>query len=218
MTEHIDRLHADKILAALALAHPDARPELNFTNPYETLIATMLSAQSTDVQVNKATPALFRDYPTVQALAAATPEEVYPYVRSCGFASKAVNIVLASRKVVDEFGGQVPDDRERLTSLPGVGRKTANVVLANAFGVPAMAVDTHVFRVSNRLGLADAKNVEQTERQLMAVIPEENWNRAHHWLIWHGRRVCKAQRPLCGQCTLRDLCKWYQKEQAIAGK
>ena len=99
-----------------------------------------------------------------------------------------------------------------------MGRKTANVVLANAFGVPAMAVDTHVFRVSNRLGLADAKNVEQTERQLMAIIPEADWNRAHHWLIWHGRRVCKAQRPLCGQCTLRDLCKWYQKEQAIAGK
>ena len=218
MTRSITAKKAKQILAALEAAYPDAKPELHFTNPYETLIATMLSAQSTDVQVNKATPALFAAYPSVQALAAATPEEVYPYVRSCGFASKAVNIVLACRKILSDYDGMVPDDRERLTALPGVGRKTANVVLANAFGVPAMAVDTHVFRVSNRLGLADAKNVEQTERQLMAIIPEADWNRAHHWLIWHGRRVCKAQRPLCGQCTLRDLCKWYQKEQAIAGK
>ena len=179
---------------------------LRFTNPYETLIATMLSAQSTDAQVNKATPALFRDFPDPAALAAADPELVLTYVRSCGFRSKAANIVRAARDIVSRFGGEVPATREELTSLPGVGRKTANVVLANAFGIPAMAVDTHVFRVSGRLGLAHAKDVGETERQLMRVIPEALWIRAHHWLILHGRRVCKARRPACGACALLDLC------------
>lgn len=201
-----------RILAVLAATYPDVRPELHFTNPYETLIATMLSAQSTDKQVNAVTPKLFRDFPTVQALAESTPEAVYPYVKSCGFASKATNIVLASRQIMEKYGGQVPDTLEKLITLPGVGRKTANVVLANAFQVPAMAVDTHVFRVSNRLGLANATTVEKTEQQLMDVIPREDWNKAHHWLIFHGRRVCKARRPLCAQCPLCNLCPWDQKE------
>ncbi len=201
-----------RILAVLAATYPDAHPELHFTNPYETLIATMLSAQSTDKQVNAVTPRLFQDFPTVQALAASTPEAVYPYVKSCGFASKATNIVLASRQIVAQFGGQVPDTLEALTTLPGVGRKTANVVLANAFQVPAMAVDTHVFRVSNRLGLVQANTVEKAEQQLMRAVPEEDWNKAHHWLIFHGRRICKARRPLCAQCPLYGLCPWDQKE------
>ena len=195
------------ILQGLEALYPDARPELQFTNPYETLVATMLSAQSTDVQVNKVTPAVFRDFPTVQDMARATPEILYPYVRSCGFASKATNIVLAARAIVEHYDGQVPGTMEGLLSLKGVGRKTANVVLANAFGVPAMAVDTHVFRVSNRLGLAKANTVEKTEQQLMKAIPRDLWNKAHHWLIFHGRRVCKAQRPLCETCALLPVCQ-----------
>ena len=201
------------ILKGLAALYPDARPELDFSNPYETLVATMLSAQSTDKQVNKVTPAVFRDFPTVEAMAATEPEILFPYVRSCGFASKATNIVNAARRIVSEYGGQVPGDMDSLLTLPGVGRKTANVVLANAFNIPAMAVDTHVFRVSNRLGLAAANTVEKTEQQLMQAIPREDWNKAHHWLIFHGRRVCKAQRPLCDSCKLNPLCPWYETER-----
>ena len=194
------------VLAELERLYPDARPELNFSNPYETLVATILSAQCTDKQVNKVTPAVFARWPDAASMAQADVEELYPLVKSCGFKTKAGNIIAACRLIVERHGGEVPADREALTALPGVGRKTANVVLANAFGVPALAVDTHVFRVSNRLGLAEAKDVEHTEVQLMAAIPEKDWNRAHHWLIWHGRRVCKAQRPLCAACGLRDLC------------
>lgn len=194
------------VLAMLADMYPDARPELNFSNPYETLVATMLSAQSTDKQVNKVTPRVFRDFPDVKSMAETTPEALFPYVKSCGFRSKATNIVMAARQIMQEFHGQVPDTLEGLMSLPGVGRKTADVVLANAFNVPTIAVDTHVFRVSNRLGLADAGNVLKTEMQLMEAIPKKDWIKAHHWLIWHGRRLCKAQRPLCGQCPLHALC------------
>ncbi len=200
------RPRAAAILEVLERLYPDAKPELNFTNPYETLVATMLSAQCTDVQVNKVTPEVFRVYPSVEAMAQATPETLYPYVASCGFKSKATNIVMAARSIMQNSGGQVPDTLEGLTALPGVGRKTANVVLANAFGVPAMAVDTHVFRVSNRLGLAEANSVEQTEAQLMEAIPREKWHPAHLWLILHGRRICKARKPLCAACALLPLC------------
>lgn len=195
------------ILAELRRLYPEAKPELNFTNPYETLVATMLSAQCTDKQVNKVTPAVFARFPDAVSMASATVEELYPMVKSCGFKSKAGNIIEACRLVTSRHGGEVPHTMEELTALPGVGRKTANVVLANAFHIPALAVDTHVFRVSNRLGLADAKDVENTERQLMRAIPKEDWCEAHHWLIYHGRRVCKAQRPLCEECTLKDMCK-----------
>ncbi len=212
MSPRLTKKNAREALRLLKAAYPDAGPELNFSNPYETLVATMLSAQSTDVQVNKVTPRLFEDFPTVQSLAEATPEVVYPYVRSCGFASKATNLVLAARQIMAEFSGQVPRTREELIRLPGVGRKTANVVLANAFGVATIAVDTHVFRVSNRLGLAEAANTNKTEQQLMAVIPKEDWIKAHHWLILHGRRVCKARKPLCPTCTLRQMCLWPDKE------
>ncbi len=197
-----------KILAMLAGMYPDAASELDFSDAYQTLVATMLAAQSTDKQVNKVTPQVFRDFPTVAAMAGTTPEILFPYVKSCGFASKATNIVNACRKIVAEFDGKVPDTLEGLTSLPGVGRKTANVVLANAFGIPAMAVDTHVFRVSNRLGLAEANTVEKTEQQLMEAIPKKDWIIAHHWLIWHGRRVCHARRPACLGCALYALCPW----------
>lgn len=203
------------VLEGLEKQHPDAKPELVFTNPYELLIATILSAQCTDKQVNKCTPALFAAYPTPEALADAEPEDIEPYIRSCGFYhNKAVNIVGACRDIRDRFGGEVPGDREGLESLAGVGRKTASVVLSNAFGVPAIAVDTHVFRVSNRIGLADAKNVENTEKQLMERIPMDKWSIAHHWLIFHGRRVCLAKKPNCGECFIKELCKYYGESKA----
>ena len=201
------RVSKKAILAELKRLYPDAGPELNFTNPYETLVATMLSAQCTDKQVNKVTPAVFARYPDAVSMAAAAVEDLYPMVKSCGFKSKAGNIIEACRLITLNHGGEVPGTMEELTALPGVGRKTANVVMANAFKVPAIAVDTHVFRVSNRLGLADAKDVENTEKQLMKAIPKSDWCDAHHWLIFHGRRVCKAQRPLCESCTLKDMCK-----------
>ena len=167
------RVSKKTVLAELARVYPDAGPELNFSNPYETLVAVMLSAQCTDKQVNKVTPALFERYPDVEAMAAASVEDVYPMVKSCGFKTKASNIVEACRIILHRHGGQVPGDMAALTALPGVGQKTANVVLANAFGVPTIAVDTHVFRVSNRLGLANAKNVEATEEQLKKAIEGE---------------------------------------------
>ena len=201
------RVSKKAILAGLEELYPDARPELNFSNPYETLVAVMLSARCTDKQVNKVTPALFERYPTVEAMAAASVEDVYPMVKSCGFKTKATNIVEACRLIMKNHGGEVPGDMKALTSLPGVGQKTANVVLANAFGVPTIAVDTHVFRVSNRLGLAEAKNVELTEVQLQKAIPKKDWVAAHHWLIFHGRRVCHARNPECMSCTLRTLCR-----------
>lgn len=202
----------DSVLDGLAAQHPDAAPELVFSNPYELLIATILSAQCTDKQVNKTTPALFAAYPGPKEMAKAEPEEIEGYIHSCGFYhNKAKNIVSACRDIVERFGGEVPSDREGLESLAGVGRKTANVVLSNAFGVPAIAVDTHVFRVSNRIGLADAGTVEATEKQLMENIPEDKWSIAHHWLIFHGRRVCSARNPKCGECMIRELCRKYEK-------
>ncbi len=210
---------ADKarILQELNRLYPGAGPELHFANPYQTLVAVMLSAQCTDAQVNKVTPALFARYPDIASMAAADVADVYPMVKSCGFKSKAGNIVEACRLLMTRCGGAVPADREALTALPGVGRKTANVVLATAFGVPAIAVDTHVFRVSNRLGLATAKTVEQTEEQLERAIPKSDWITAHHWLILHGRRVCHARGPECARCTLAPLCR-HARESAAAAK
>lgn len=201
------------ILAELARLYPEAKPELHFSNPYETLVATMLSAQCTDKQVNKVTAKLFPLVPDVFAMAKLTAEELHPHIASCGFKSKATNITAACRILVEKFGGEVPRTMEELTSLPGVGRKTANVVMANAFGIPTLAVDTHVFRVSNRIGLAHAKDVLETEKQLMAAIPQENWIEAHHWLIYHGRRVCDARKPACDRCTLAPWCEHLKQNE-----
>ena len=206
------------ILDGLSALYPEAGPELHFSNPYETLVATILAAQCTDQRVNQVTPALFRDYPDPAAMARATPEDIFPYVKSCGFKSKAVNIVNACRMIMAEYGGQVPCTLEELTRLPGVGRKTANVVLAFSFGVPAIPVDTHVFRVANRLGLSDAGTVEQTEDQLMALLPRELWSQAHHWMIYHGRRVCHSQKPDCAHCALKPYCKAANQEEMINPK
>ncbi len=201
-----------KALEILEEMYPEAKAELVFSNPYEMMVATILSAQCTDKQVNKVTPAVFARYPDACAMAEARVEDLYPMVKSCGFKTKASNIIAACRIIRDEFGGQVPDRMEDLVRLPGVGRKTANVVLSNAFGIPAFAVDTHVFRVSNRIGLCRAETVEETERKMTRLIPREKWGNAHHWLIWHGRRVCKAQRPLCEECGLKEICDYRKKQ------
>lgn len=202
----------EQILAELARLYPDTRPELNFSNPFETLVSVMLSAQCTDKQVNKVTEKLFPLFPDAFAISRLTPDELRPYIASCGFKSKADNIVATCRILVEKYDGQVPRTMEELTALPGVGRKTANVVMANAFGIPTIAVDTHVFRVSNRLGLAHARDVLETEKQLMQVVPREDWIAAHHWLIFHGRRVCAARKPACDACTLAPLCESFNRK------
>lgn len=194
-------------LRLLKESYPDAKPALHFSSPFELLVATMLSAQCTDKQVNKVTDILFKKYNTAEAFSQIDYETLEPFIHSCGFfRMKGHNILAMSRILTEKYGGEVPQTREELTALPGVGRKTANVVLSNAFGIPAIAVDTHVFRVSNRIGLAEANDVEKTEQQLMENIPEEDWSAAHHWLIYHGRLVCAAQKPKCEECTLREVC------------
>lgn len=210
MTKHDQR---SSILKELDRLYPNAGPELNFSNPYETLVAVMLSAQCTDRQVNKVTPQVFEKYPDIQSMALADPDELFLLVKSCGFKSKAGNIIRSCKIILERYGGIVPHTMEELVSLPGVGRKTANVVMASAYGIPALAVDTHVFRVSNRLGLAKADNVEKTEEQLKKAIPRELWITAHHWLILHGRRVCKAQRPSCETCTIKEYCEYCQAQK-----
>ena len=197
-------------LAALETTYPDARPGLDFSSPFELLVATMLSAQCTDKRVNMVTKELFPIYGTPEKMAAATPEEIIPYIRGCGlFNTKAKNIVATAKIIHEQYDDKVPEDRDALTALPGVGRKTANVVVSNAFGVPAIAVDTHVFRVSNRIGLVKAADVTNTEEQLMKNIPKEDWSRAHHWIIYHGRQICAARKPKCGECTIKEYCRAY---------
>ena len=199
----------ERILAELERLYPDAKPALDFQNPYQLLVAVILSAQCTDVKVNMVTPALFAAYPDAHALAKAEPQDVEPYIKTCGiYRNKARNLVMTARALTELYGGEVPADHEKLTQLPGVGRKTANVVMSCAFGADAIAVDTHVFRVSNRLGLADAGDVLKTEQQLMKNIPKNKWSLAHHWIIFHGRRVCDARKPACSTCTLAAWCEY----------
>lgn len=184
-----------------------ARTALHYQNEFQLLVAVMLSAQCTDARVNMVTPALFRAHPDAASIAALRSEELEPFIKTCGlFHSKAKNIVAASRLLLERHGGNVPQTMAQLTALPGVGRKTANVVLSVAFDQAAIAVDTHVFRVANRLGLTKAKNPVQTEMQLMKVIPEVEWSDAHHWLIHLGREICHARQPECARCPLRELC------------
>ncbi len=198
-----------EILERLEKVYHGARPALNFESPYQLLTATILSAQCTDVRVNMVTEGLFKKYPDAYAMAGADEKELGQDIHSCGFyVVKAQHLIGACSRIVSEYDGNVPDTMEELLTLPGVGRKTANVVLSNAFGVPAIAVDTHVFRVSNRLGLAHADNVEKTEEQLMAAIPREQWGDAHHWLIYHGRQVCASRKPACDTCFLSDICPY----------
>jgi endonuclease III len=198
------------ILAKLETQHPDANTELHFRSPFELLVATILSAQSTDQRVNMVTPALFARFPDAPALAAAEPSAIEPIILQTGFfRQKSKAIVGVARALVERFGGNVPASMDELISLPGVGRKTANVVLGHALGVPGLPVDRHVLRVSNRLGIAASDDPEVVEQQLMAALPREAWTRASDTLILHGRRICRP-RPLCDQCAARDDCRYYR--------
>jgi endonuclease-3 len=192
----------------LAVAYGDPRPALHYANAYQLLVAVILSAQTTDDAVNKATPALFARYPDPSKLATADQTDVEGYVHSLGFfRQKARNIITTAQRIVAEFDGEVPDTMEGLTSLPGVARKTANIVLGNAFDkVEGIAVDTHVFRLAHRFGLSTETNTDKVERDLMALFPREHWHRVNYDLITHGRRVCDAKRPVCGTCILADVC------------
>jgi endonuclease-3 len=208
---------ARKILDQLARAYPDAKIALNFTNPYELLVATILSAQCTDERVNMVTPALFRKYPTARELARARTPSLEKEIRSTGFfRAKTRSLLGMSRALVERHGGEVPGDREALVELPGVGLKTANVILGNAFGRQALAVDTHVFRVSQRLGLARSDDANDLHDQLVKVLPAEHLTQATHLLIIHGRRTCVALKPKCPVCPVRDLCPWPHKTGAPA--
>ena len=197
-----------EILDRLDEQYPDADCALDHRNVFELLIAVVLSAQTTDVSVNKVTPALFEKYPTPEALAAATEEDLQEILRRIGmYKTKARNIRKLSAQLIAEFNGQVPEDQKLLESLPGVGRKTANVVMAVGFGHQRIAVDTHVFRVSNRIGLVSEKDVLKTEMALMDTLPEERWTEAHHSLIFHGRRCCDARKPKCEECVISHICQ-----------
>ena len=202
-----------KILDELSTLYPDAQPALHFKSPYELLVAVILSAQCTDERVNKVTAVLFKNYDTPEKMLTLSQSELEKYIFSCGFYhNKSAHILSASRDIIEKFGGEVPDSLEKLRTLAGVGRKTANVVYAVAFGGNAIAVDTHVFRVSNRLGIAEGKTPEKVEDGLREAIPEELWSKAHHYLIYHGRRVCHSQKPYCINCTLKDYCKYFKNK------
>ena len=201
-----------RILEILAQDFPNPKSELNFDSPFQLLVAVILSAQCTDKRVNMVTPELFAVAPNAEALANLPIEEVQRIIHPCGFYnSKSKYLKEMSQDLVDRFGGVVPNNLDELQTLKGVGRKTANVVYAVAFGGQAIAVDTHVFRVSNRLGIVDAKNVLDTEKQLMQAIPPEQWADSHHYILLHGRYVCKAQRPSCQTCSVSSLCKYYKE-------
>ena len=201
-----------EIFARWKADNPEPKTELDYTSNFELLIAVLLSAQATDVSVNKATKHLFPVARTPQAMFDLGVDGVKTYIKTIGlFNAKAENVIKTCKMLVELHGGEIPDDREALEALAGVGRKTANVVLNTAFGHPAMAVDTHIFRISNRINLAPGKNVVEVEKKLMKVIPKEYLIDAHHWLILHGRYVCTARKPKCGSCLIEDLCEFKQK-------
>ncbi|WP_099203153.1 endonuclease III [Miniphocaeibacter massiliensis] len=212
MTKHLKIIEIEKVLNILEKDYPDAKAELNFTTPYELLIATILSAQCTDVRVNKTTEVLFKEHNTPEKMVKLNSNELGKIIKACGlYKTKSQNILNTSRILIEEFNSQVPEKMEELIELPGVGRKTANVVLSNAFGIPGIAVDTHVFRVSNRIGIANANDVEKTEKQLRRRIEKNRWSKSHHLLIFHGRRVCKARNPICEICNVKEYCYYYKK-------
>ena len=208
----MDNTKVKGVLDELARLYPDAVPALKFNSAYELLVAVILSAQCTDERVNKVTAVLFEKHNTPEKMITLTQEELEKFIFSCGFyRNKAAHILSASRDILDKFGGEVPSTLEEMRTLAGVGQKTANVVYAVAFGGDAIAVDTHVFRVSNRLGIAEGKTPAKVEEGLCAVIPKDTWSKAHHYLIWHGRKVCHSQKPDCPNCTLKEYCKYFEK-------
>ncbi len=210
----------EKVIQYFQKEMPIAETELEYGSPYELLVAVILSAQCTDKRVNQITPDLLRRFPTPEKMAEAEAEEVFDYIRSCSYPNnKSKHLVGMARMLVNDFGGVVPDDIDELQKLPGVGRKTANVIASVVFNKPAMAVDTHVFRVSARIGLTiNAKNPLETERQLVEYFPEELLPLAHHWLILHGRYICIARSPKCGKCGLKGLCNYYLSLDAAGDK
>ena len=205
----------NQVVSWFATNAVSAESELVFANPFQLLVAVMLSAQCTDKRVNQVTPALFAAYPTAEAMACATKDEMLQYIHSVSYPnSKAEHLVGMAKKLVSDYGGEVPHSLEELVSLPGVGRKTANVILAVIWQEPTMAVDTHIFRVSERIGLStNSKNVLQTERQLTRYIPADLIPTAHHWLLLHGRYICQARKPKCEQCGLQTFCRFYNKRE-----
>jgi endonuclease-3 len=204
-----------RIIAKLATQHPNADTELHFTTPFELLVATILSAQCTDERVNQVTPALFKRYPNARALARATTSELEPQIQSTGFfRAKSKSLVGMATAIVQQHGGNVPKTMDELVKLPGVGRKTANVVLGHALGVPGLPVDRHVLRVSNRIGIASSEDPELVEQQLCAALPPPEWTRTSDTLILHGRRICKP-RPLCETCVVRDDCDYYRSVMGV---
>ncbi|UCF63077.1 MAG: endonuclease III [bacterium] len=201
------------ILNILRKEYSDSTTALTFETPFQLLISTILSAQSTDKQVNKITQSLYRKYPDARSFITLSQVDLESKIKSIGlYRSKARNILATCKILVERYQGKVPPDRVELVKLPGVGRKTANVVLSVGFNHDAIAVDTHVFRVSNRIGLARAATVEKTEEQLMKNIPQNDWSASHHWLIWHGRLICKAQNPRCSECPIKNFCHFFHQQ------
>lgn len=211
----LTRAQIEDIYGALAKLDPAPRTELNYVNPFTLVVAVALSAQATDVGVNKATKALFEAADTPEKMAALGEDKIRDYIKTIGlFRNKAKNVAALSQMLIDDFGSVVPGNREDLMKLPGVGRKTANVVLNEAFGQPAMAVDTHIFRVSNRTGMAPGKDVLEVEFNLLRVTPDAYMLHAHHWLILHGRYTCVARKPKCFNCAISHICKFRDKTKA----
>lgn len=211
MVEMTTKKRFDFVLAELAARNPEPQGELRYDDPFQLLVAVMLSAQCTDKRVNLVTPALFKAYPTAEAMAAADVTDVLAHIRSVSYPNtKAAHLVAMACQLTERFGGQVPDTVEALTTLPGVGRKTANVVCAIIWNQPTMAVDTHIFRVAERIGLTtNSKNPLQTERALVKHIPEDIIPKAHHWLLLHGRYICTARQPHCDRCPLTSACRYF---------
>ena len=215
----LNRAQIAEIYERLSAVHPDPVTELDYTNPYTLVVAVALSAQATDAGVNRATRALFLKADTPQAMLDLGEDTVREHIKTIGlFRNKAKNVILLSAMLVERFGGEVPQTRDELTQLPGVGRKTANVVLNEAFGQPTMAVDTHIFRVANRTGMAPGKDPTTVELNLLRVTPDEYRQGAHHWILLHGRYVCKARTPECWRCVISDVCRYRAKTEGPRGR
>lgn len=209
----VNKIKRAEIFRRLQAKNPKPTTELHYSNPFQLLVAVILSAQATDVSVNKATPELFKVASTPEAMFKLGVKGLKKYIRTIGlYNTKAKNIINTCQILIEQHEGNVPDDRMSLEKLPGVGRKTANVILNTAFGQPTIAVDTHIFRVSNRTGVAPGKTVLDVEKKLLKFVPDEYKQDAHHWLIMHGRYTCMARKPRCGECVIYDLCEWKQKK------
>lgn len=209
-TISLNKVKIKKIIDILSIDYSDAKCGLNFKSPYELLVATVLSAQCTDIRVNMVTEGLFKQYDNPYKMAQLTEEQLQEKIKSCGlYKTKSKNILAFTRCLIEKYDGLVPQKMEELILLPGVGRKTANVVMANAFNIPAIAVDTHVYRVSKRIGLAKGDNVFKVEEELRKNIPKDKWKDTHHYLIWHGRKICKARKPQCNECNISEYCDYF---------